>query len=248
MKYLFNIHFIFAGLFYIKNTSIMCKSCLIHPIVYITLSFLFLTVSAPAQEKKTGQLIRIETSLGDMLVRLYDETPAHRDNMIKLINEGFYQDQLFHRVIKDFMIQGGDPHSTGAEKGQRLGTGGVGYTVPAEFHDNLIHKKGALAAARKGDSVNPEKASSGSQFYIVQGRVLRQEEIDILKQRGVASFTEESAEVYMTLGGTPHLDGSYTVFGEVIKGLEIIDSIASRPTDAYNRPLDDVIYSISLIE
>jgi peptidyl-prolyl cis-trans isomerase B (cyclophilin B) len=248
MKYLFNIHFIFARLFYIKNTSIMLKSCLIYPIVYITFSFLFLPFSASAQEKQNEQVIRIETSLGDMLVRLYDDTPAHRDNMIKLISEGFYQDQLFHRVIKDFMIQGGDPHSTGAEKGQRLGTGGVGYTLPAEFRKNHIHKKGALAAARKGDSVNPEKASSGSQFYIVQGRVLKQEEIDILTQRGVASFTEESAEVYMTLGGAPHLDGAYTVFGEVIKGLEIIDSIASRPTDAYNRPLDDVIYSISLIE
>jgi peptidyl-prolyl cis-trans isomerase B (cyclophilin B) len=190
------------------------------------LSFLLLPVSAYAQEKQNEQVIRIETNLGNILVRLYNETPAHRDNMIKLINEGFYKDQLFHRVIKDFMIQGGDPHSAGAEKGQRLGTGGVAYTVPAEFHKDLIHKKGALAAARKGDSVNPDKASSGSQFYIVQGRVLRQEEIDILKQRGVASFTEESAEIYKTLGGTPHLDGAYTVFGEVIEGLEIIDTIA----------------------
>ena len=108
-----------------------------------------------------------------MIVKLYNETPAHRDNMIKLINEGFYQDQLFHRVIKDFMIQGGDPNSSEAEKGQRLGLGGPGYTVPAEFHKDLIHKKGALAAARKGDNVNPEQASSGSQFYLVQGRAWR---------------------------------------------------------------------------
>jgi len=189
-----------------------------------------------------------ETSKGNMVVKLYNETPAHRDNMIKLIKEGFYKDQLFHRVIKDFMIQGGDPHSTGAEKGQRLGSGGPGYTVPAEFNENLIHKKGALAAARKGDSVNPEQASSGSQFYLVQGRVLSPEELNILTQRGVAAFTEESAEIYSTLGGTPHLDGSYTVFGEVIEGLEIIDIIASSPCDAYNRPIEDVIYSISIIK
>jgi len=186
--------------------------------------------------------------MGDMIIKLYNETPAHRDNMIKLIKEGFYQDQLFHRVIKEFMIQGGDPHSKGAEKGQRLGSGGPGYTVPAEFHKDLIHKKGALAAARKGDSVNPEKASSGSQFYLVHGKVLSPEEIEFLKQRGVASFSEESAEIYMTLGGTPHLDGSYTIFGEVVKGLEIIDSIAYCPTDAYDRPIEDVFYSFSLIK
>jgi len=120
--------------------------------------------------------------------------------------------------------------------------------VPAEFHKELIHKKGALAAARQGDSVNPEKASSGSQFYLVQGKVLSQEEIEYLKQRGVASFSEQSEEIYMTIGGTPHLDGSYTVFGEVLKGLEILDTIASRPTDAYDRPMEDIVYSISLIK
>jgi cyclophilin family peptidyl-prolyl cis-trans isomerase len=248
MKHFFNIHSIFAGLFYIKNTSIMLKNYLNAPIVYIMIAFIFLSVPLKAQLAKNEQLIKIETSKGDMLIKLYDETPAHRDNMIKLINEGFYEDQLFHRVIKDFMLQGGDPHSTGAEKGQRLGSGGVGYTVPAEFHKNLIHKKGTLAAARKGDSVNPEKASNGCQFYLVQGRVLTAQEIDILTQRGVASFTEESAEIYTTLGGTPHLDGSYTVFGEVVEGLEIIDSIAASPCDAYDRPIEDVIYSITLIK
>jgi peptidyl-prolyl cis-trans isomerase B (cyclophilin B) len=248
MKYLFNIHFIFAGLFYIKNTSIMSKTYLFSRNVFITLVLLLLSAYSAAQETNVEQFIKIETSAGDMIVKLYNETPAHRDNMIKLINEGFYKDQLFHRVIKDFMIQGGDPNSSGAEKGQRLGSGGPGYTVPAEFHNDLIHKKGALAAARKGDSSNPQKASSGSQFYLVQGRVLTQDEIDILKQRGVASFSDESAEIYMTRGGTPHLDGAYTVFGEVVKGLEVIDSIASLPTDAYDRPVEDVIYSISLFE
>lgn len=182
-----------------------------------------------------------------MVIKLYNETPAHRDNMIKLIGDGFYDDQLFHRVIKDFMVQGGDPHSTGAEKGQRLGLGGPGYEVPAEFNPNLIHKKGALAAAREGDRTNPEQASSGSQFYLVQGRVLTPEEINILTQRGVAKFTKESAEIYTTQGGTPHLDGAYTVFGEIVMGLDVLDAIASQPVDAYNRPLEDVIYSITII-
>ena len=226
----------------------MLKSSLFAPIVYIMFTFVFHPVSNSGQDWNRETLIKFETSKGNMVVKLYNETPAHRDNMIKLIKEGFYKDQLFHRVIKDFMIQGGDPHSTGAEKGQRLGSGGPGYTVPAEFNDNLIHKKGALAAARKGDSVNPEQASSGSQFYLVQGRVLSPEELNILAQRGMAAFTEESAEIYTTLGGTPHLDGSYTVFGEVIEGLEIIDIIASSPCDAYNRPIEDVIYSISIIK
>ena len=226
----------------------MLKNYLLAPIVYIMTTLLFLSAPAKAQNAKSEQFIKIETSLGDMVIKLYNETPAHRDNMIKLCKEGFYKDQLFHRVMKEFMIQGGDPHSTGAEKGQRLGTGSPGYTVPAEFHKDLIHKKGALAAARKGDSVNPEQASSGSQFYLVQGRELTQEEIDIMTQGGVASFTGETAEIYMTLGGTPHLDRAYTVFGEVVEGLEIIDSIASRPVDAYSRPIEDVIYSISLIK
>lgn len=224
------------------------KKCLSIPIVSIMITFFLFSIPATAQEAQGEHLIKIETTLGDMVIILYNETPGHRDNMIKLINEGFYNDQLFHRVIKDFMIQGGDPHSTGAEKGQRLGSGGPGYTVPAEFHKNLIHKKGALAAARKGDRDNPEQASSGSQFYLVQGRVLTPEEINILTQRGVATFTEESAEIYTTLGGTPHLDGAYTVFGEVVEGLGILDSIASRPIDAYNRPIEDVIYSISIIK
>jgi len=224
----------------------MLKRYPFSKIVFFLISFFFLSSFASAQEVKNEQLIKMETSKGDMIIKLYNETPAHRDNMIKLIKEGFFQDQLFHRVIKEFMIQGGDPHSKGAEKGQRLGSGGPGYTVPAEFHKDLIHKKGALAAARKGGSANPEKASSGSQFYLVQGRVLSPEEIDFLKQRGVASFTEESAEIYQTLGGTPHLDGSYTIFGEVVKGLEIIDSIANCPSDAYDRPIEDVFYSISL--
>ena len=224
------------------------KKYLSIPIVSLLIMVNIPSLKLQAQETVGKHLIKIETSLGDMVIRLYDATPAHRDNMIKLIKEGFYKDQLFHRVIKDFMIQGGDPHSTGADKGQRLGTGGPGYTVPPEFNPKLIHKKGALAAARKGDRENPEQASSGSQFYIVQGRVLSPEEINILSQRGVATFTEESTAIYTSLGGTPHLDGAYSVFGEVIEGLDIIDSIVSLTTDPYKRPIEDVIYSISLIK
>ena len=135
----------------------------------------------------------------------------------------------------------------GASKGERLGNGGPGYTIPAEFNPELIHKKGALSAARQGDSVNPQKASSGSQFYLVVGRVSTQEEINSFAQRG-APFTEASIEAYTTMGGTPHLDGSYTVFGEIVLGLEILDNIAGTQTDTYDRPIEDVIYSISLVE
>ena len=137
---------------------------------------------AQNKEVQTEQLIKIETTLGNIVIKLYNETPGHRDNMINLIQEDFYKGQLFHRVISDFMIQGGDPHSIGAEKGQRLGTGGPGYTMPAEFNTTLIHKKGALAAARQGDRMNPEKESSGSQFYLVQGRVFSPEELKLMIQ------------------------------------------------------------------
>ncbi len=225
----------------------MMKKYLAGPIVSLAIMLFVPSFQAVAQETGEERLIKFETSLGDMVIMLYDETPGHRDNMIKLIKEGFYNDQLFHRVIKDFMIQGGDPHSVGASRGQRLGSGGPGYTIPAEFNKALIHKKGALAAARKGDQINPEQASSGSQFYLVQGRILTPEEINLLTQRGMAAFTEESAEIYTTLGGTPHLDGAYTVFGEVLQGLEVLDLIAGQQIDAYNRPVEDVIFSVSII-
>jgi peptidyl-prolyl cis-trans isomerase B (cyclophilin B) len=200
-----------------------------------------------AQEAQEERLIKIETTMGTMLVKLYNETPAHRDNMIKLIEESFFDKQLFHRVIKDFMVQGGDPQSVGAPRGQRLGTGGPGYTVPAEFNPELFHKKGALAAARQGDEVNPQKASSGSQFYLVQGRVYTPEQINSFAGSGRATFTEESIKAYTTVGGTPHLDGSYTVFGEIVEGMDVLDLIASTACDPYNRPLEDVVYSISIV-
>ena len=183
-----------------------------------------------------------------MVIRLYDLTPGHRDNMIKLVKEGFYEGQLFHRVIKDFMIQGGDPHSVNADRGQRLGTGGPGYTIPAEFNELLIHKKGALAAARLGDRMNPDQASSGSQFYIVQGQIYTIEILNMLQKDRSTPFTQEAIEAYTTLGGTPHLDGAYTVFGEVVEGLDVVDRIASSRTDSNNRPVDDVVYRISLVK
>ena len=223
------------------------KNDLSNLLVLLIIIFTVQKTEAQNQNMEPTHLIRISTTMGDMVVKLYNETPAHRDNVIKLVNEGFYHDQLFHRVIKDFMIQGGDPQSAGAKRGQRLGEGGPGYTVPAEFNEHLIHKKGALAAARQGDQVNPEKASSGSQFYLVQGRIFTEEELDLMSQRGMAEISEEAAELYETLGGTPHLDGSYTVFGEIIEGLDVLDSIAAVPTDRYDRPMTDVVYTITLI-
>lgn len=217
-------------------------------ILSITL-FLFGTVShLSAQGGEGSRKIKIETSMGDMVVLLYDQTPGHRDNMLKLIEEGFYEKHLFHRVIRDFMIQGGDPESVDASPGQRLGNGGPGYTIPAEFHPAFFHKKGALAAARMGDRINPEKASSGSQFYLVQGRPFTPDMLKMMEDDRSLSFSPQAVEAYTTIGGTPHLDGSYTVFGEMVEGLEVLDLIASQATDPSNRPLEDVVFTISLIK
>ena len=223
------------------------KNCGIVRLLY-TMFLIIISFSVASGQQTSGRLIKIETNKGDMVVLLYDQTPGHRDNMIKLIKEGFYNGLLFHRVIKGFMIQGGDPYSSGAAKGQRLGVGGPGYTIPAEFRDVLFHKKGALAAARQGDQLNPEKASSGSQFYIVQGTVFTTDMLKALEQRRSSPFTPEAVEAYTTIGGTPHLDGNYTVFGEVVEGLDVIDSIASSPVDSYDRPLEDVVFTISLLK
>ncbi len=217
-------------------------------LLFITIFLSASVFSVKGQSANEEQLIKIATVQGNMIIKLYNQTPAHRDNMIKLIEEGFYDGQLFHRVIKDFMIQGGDPHSVNADKGQQLGQGGPGYTIPAEFNDQLFHKKGALAAARKGDRGNPEKASSGSQFYIVQGRVYRADMLKAMEQDRQKAFSPEAVEAYTTIGGTPHLDGGYTVFGEVLEGLEVIDRITAMPSDSNDRPFEDVVYNISLIK
>ncbi|MFH0759262.1 MAG: peptidylprolyl isomerase [Bacteroidota bacterium] len=224
------------------------KKIRIDRLLFLALLFMCSLSVSLGQVSGSGKLIRIETTLGNMVIMLYDQTPAHRDNMIKLIEEGFYNGQLFHRVIKDFMIQGGDPYSVNADQGQRLGTGGPGYTIPAEIKDNLFHKKGALAAARMGDQVNPEKASSGSQFYIVQGRVFTPDMLKMLEKDRRLPFTPEAIEAYTSIGGTPHLDGAYTVFGEVVEGLDVVDRIAAMPTNANDRPLQDLVYNISLVK
>ena len=214
----------------------------------ITIAILTInTIIAQPTDNHNGKIIKIETTLGDIRLLLYDETPLHQANMIKLIKEGYYNGQIFHRVIENFMIQGGDPHSNNAERGQRLGTGGPGYKVPPEFSPNLFHKKGALAAAREGDRSNPEQLSSGSQFYIVKGRVFSIEELDAMIKAGRCKpLTTKQVEIYTTIGGTPHLDGSYTVYGEVIEGLEIVNLITFEPTDSYDRPLQNITYNISI--
>lgn len=192
--------------------------------------------------------VLIETSFGNMVVQLYNETPKHRDNFIKLVKEGFYDGLLFHRVINNFMIQGGDPNSRDARPGQMLGNGNLGYTIPAEFVKGLIHKKGALAAARMGDNVNPSKASSACQFYIVQGNVWPQDQLQRLAMQMGKSLDQQQIDVYTTVGGTPHLDYDYTVFGQVIEGLVVIDKIAAVKCGPGDRPVEDVKMKISLIE
>jgi peptidyl-prolyl cis-trans isomerase B (cyclophilin B) len=187
----------------------------------------------------------LQTNYGDIVIRLYDSTPLHRDNFLKLVKTGFYDSVLFHRVIQKFMIQGGDPNSKQAKAGEPLGNGGPGYTVPAEFRQSLFHKKGVIAAARMGDNVNPEKASSGSQFYIVQGKIFTDaglDSVETFRLKG-RKIPPEQREVYKTIGGTPHLDQNYTVFGEVVKGLDVVDKIAAVQTSMgadRDRPLQDV--------
>ena len=216
-------------------------------ILFFFLSGTNLSGQAKINPKVTKVLI--ETSLGKIVVLLYDETPLHKANFIKLVSGGFYDNQLFHRVIKGFMIQGGDPDSKKAIRGQMLGSGGPKYTIQSEFKPGLYHKKGALAAARLGDEVNPKKSSSGSQFYIVHGTVLTLEELNsMVKQRIHTALTPQQVKDYTTIGGTPHLDGSYTVFGEVISGLEVIDKIANSAVDANDRPLNDIKFTMKIIK
>lgn len=192
-------------------------------------------------------LIQIETSMGNMLVKLYQETPQHRDNIIKLAEQGFYNDLIFHRVISGFMIQGGDPNSKGAAPGAQLGSGGPSYTIPAEFNKDLIHQKGALAAARTGDQVNPMKKSSGSQFYIVQGSLQNDNALSRIEDQKGIKYTAEQKKIYNEVGGTPFLDNEYTVFGQVIDGLDVIDKIAATPTMRGDRPEKDVWMRIKVL-
>ena len=244
--------------------------------------------------------VKISTTMGDITVRLYDETPLHRDNFLKLASDGFFNGTLFHRVIKDFMIQGGDPESKGAPAGKNLGSGGPGYNIPAEIQPaSLFHKRGALSAARLGDDMNPMKESSGSQFYIVWGKVYKASELKQLehqmkmqqeqnifnslamerreeimelrrnrdrnglmelqeklgkmaieksKEFGTPAFTPEQVDVYTTLGGTPFLDGGYTVFGEVEEGLDVVEAIQNVETAMGDRPKTDVVMNVTVME
>lgn len=251
-------------------------------------------------ETKNETLVRLETSMGNITLKLYNETPKHRDNFIKLVKEGMYDGTLFHRVIKNFMIQAGDPKSKHASDTTQLGSGDVGYTIPAEFVSGLFHKKGALAAARQGDDINPEKASSGCQFYIVTGQVFTQTQLidlehrmsqaqldstfqqlarrhmkeiykmrkdndtdglmalqdtleaqakEIVKEQPSVSFSPEQIEAYTTIGGAPHLDGSYTVFGEVTDGMETVENIEKAKTGRADRPVKDIrILKATIVE
>lgn len=278
----------------------------IMPLLAVTLVIVFCTSFIAADNRSK---VLIHTDLGDIKIVLFDETPQHRDNFLKLVKNHTLDSTLFHRVIKQFMIQGGDPDSKNAKKGAMLGNGTVGYTLPAEIHPNLYHKRGALAAARLGDDVNPNHESSGCQFYIVEGSVFTDSSLDVLirtrmdqpiKQRifdvfinkpenagiktgfiraqqraqttrnpdslnyylGIINpiidaefektphrvITPEQRKTYTTFGGTPHLDGSYTVFGEVIDGMEVVDVIASQPKDKNDRPLKDVRMTVKVIK
>ena len=227
-------------------------------IVLLLSCFLFSSLIAQkdtlVRKKDRKRDVQIQTSLGNIVVRLSDSTPLHRDNFLKLVKKKFYDSVLFHRVIKNFMVQSGDPNSKTAKQGQSLGNGGPGYTTPAEFRATLFHKKGMLAAARMGDNVNPQKASSGSQFYVVQGKIFTDAGLDSTEtfRLNGKKIPLPQREVYKTIGGSPHLDQSYTVFGEVISGLDIVDSIAAVETSKAqdrDRPLADVkIISTKLVK
>lgn len=182
--------------------------------------------------------VTIQTDKGDITLMLFDETPAHRDNFVRMCDEGFYDSLLFHRVIESFVIQAGDPTSRGAEPGERLGEGDAGHKVEPEFVDGLVHIRGAVGAAREGDAVNPGKLSSGSHFYIVQGRNgLDEAAID----KSGNTYSDTVRRRYLREGGTPFLDGNYTVFGYVIEGMDVVDDIAASATDEFDRPAEDIV-------
>ncbi len=189
------------------------------------------------------RIVTISTPKGDIKVKLYDDVPKHADNFYKLAKEGFYNGTLFHRVIPQFMIQGGDPESKKAQPGQMLGNGDIGYRIPAEFNTKYFHKRGALAAARDN---NPKKESSGCQFYIVQGKKYTDEDLNNIEKRKGVKLSPEQRNAYTTVGGTPHLDGEYTVYGEVIEGMEVVDAIAAVPRDRADRPEQDIAMTMKV--
>jgi peptidyl-prolyl cis-trans isomerase B (cyclophilin B) len=193
-------------------------------------------------------LVEIETKFVSMLVELFDETPKHRDNFVKLVEQGFYDELLFHRIINGFMIQGGDPNSKNAAQNLPLGSGGPGYQIDAEIQENIIHLKGALAAARTGDAVNPERRSSGSQFYIVHGRAVDENLLNSIEMRNGFTYTEYEKSLYNGRDGAPFLDRQYTIFGQILEGLDVVDKIAIVNTNPQDRPLEDVKMKIRVIK
>ncbi len=220
--------------------------------IFILLFSFLLIGGVEAKKREKRSVVRIETTKGVIRVALLDETPIHRDNFLKLVDAGFYDGILFHRVIKDFMIQAGDPKSKDARPGQMLGDGDVGYTLPAEFQlPYYFHLRGALAAAREGDSVNPEMRSSGCQFYIVWGKSWGPASMrDVrrrLEEKGI-ELTAEMVNAYEQYGGSPHLDGQYTVFGEVVEGLDIVKEIQCVGTDRNDRPKEDIAILRAVVE
>ena len=214
-----------------------------------TLCVLLLAVNVAFAKPPKNQYVRIKTSYGNCIIRLYNETPQHRDNFIKLTKEGFYNGTFFHRVIQNFMIQGGDPDSRDTAKnkpGAELGNGDLKYTVPAEFKDSLFHKRGVLAAARDD---NPKKASSACQFYIVEGKRWSAGKLDTLENTRLKGrkIPQWERDIYTTVGGVPHLDQNYTVYGEVITGIDMVDRIAAVKTDKNDRPDADVPMTVELL-
>ena len=215
----------------------------------LLLFVLFFSSLSVFAAKPKNQYVRVKTEYGECIIKLYNETPLHRDNFLKLAKKGYYNGTLFHRVIKAFMIQGGDPDSRNAKPDSLLGEGGPKYTIPAEFRDSLFHKKGVLAAAREGDLVNPAKASSGSQFYLVQGKIFTDEQLNSLEEKRLKfKIPEWQRQVYKTIGGVPHLDRNYTVYGEIVVGLQLVDKIAAMETDKNDRPKQDVKMEITVLK
>lgn len=211
-------------------------------------------LSVQAQDDQERPRVQIETSLGNMVIELYNETPIHRDNFLKLAGEGFYDGTLFHRVISGFMAQGGDPKSKGAAPGALLGNGDPGYTLESEIDPAFIHTKGALAAARQGDQTNPQRRSSGSQFYIVQGRDVSPQSLQqiVNSKRGIMlqpySYTPDQIAAYGELGGTPHLDMQYTVFGRIVEGMDVLDAICALRVDGSSRPAEDLSMDMKILD
>ena len=215
----------------------------LNRLTLLTVFCLFAFNTFAQKKSKKDYLVTIDTGDGKMRVILYDETPKHKENFIKLSKDKFYDGLLFHRIIKDFMVQGGDPDSRNAKPDAVLGRGDNGYKIPEEIRPNLFHRKGALAAARDN---NPKKESSGCQFYIVEGRKWSKADLDKQAARAARKLTDSQRKVYETEGGTPHLDGAYTVFGQVIDGMDVVDAISAKPKDERDRPDKDIKMKVSV--